>query len=450
MNTSSRTMKLALLADTAQFSRGLKGAVKQTTSFGDKVKGIAKSIGLAFAGATVAVAGFAVKLGIDAVKAAIADQKSQVILAKTLQNTTKATKTQTAAVEKYITKLSLATGVADDKLRPSLSKLLTATGSITKAQKLQALALDISAGTGKDLETVSLALAKAYGGNLGSLTKLGVKLDAGTIKSKDFDAAAKELNKTFGGQSAAAAETMQGRMERMTVAFDEAKESIGYALLPTFTTFVDWLTKDGIPGLQTFIDVMSGGTGKTLNQAILGGKKDMDGFTYGAMSENQDAWIGLADSVKGMGTAFGKLFEKLEIDNPEGGFNSFVNGLASAADAMGFIADKVGYFAKNPLAATGPFGMIASFFGNRVGDLFGGGKATGGHVRSGMSYLVGERGPEMFTPSGGGGNITPNHKMGSTYITVNSLDAAGAARAVIAAQNKAKRMGVSKLAGAAS
>ena len=418
-----RTLKMALLADTSKFTSGMNKATRETKTFGDKIKGFAKGVGLAFAAAGAAVATFAVQLGIDAVKAAIADQKSQVLLAKTLANTTKATKTQTAAVEKYITKLALARGISDDKLRPSLAKLLTATGSITKAQKLQALALDVSAGTGKDLETVSLALAKAYNGNLGSLTRLGVKLDAGTIKSKDFDAAAKELNKTFGGQSAAAAETMQGRMDRLTVAFDEAKESIGYALLPTFTTFVDWLTTDGITGLETFIDVLQGGQGITLQQALLGGKTDMDGFMYGAKSENQTAWINMATAVRGMTTAIGKLFEKLEIDDPKGNFNTMLNGLANAASLIATITD-----AGSGISSFLMTDLSGSFIDNKGiiegwKDIFGGGKAAGGQVRTGMSYLVGENGPELFTPNGGGGNITPNHRMGGG-ITVNVYGAA--------------------------
>ena len=81
--------------------------------------------------------------------------------------------------------------------------------------------------------------------------------------------------------------------------------------------------------------------------------------------------------------------------------------------------------------------------------LFGGGKASGGQVRTGMSYLVGENGPELFTPNGGGGHITPNHRMGGINITVNALDPASAAKAVVSALNKANRMGVSAYAGAA-
>lgn len=236
-----RTLKLALLADTSKFTSGLGNATKQTQTFTGKMKANAAKIGKAFGLAGIAIAGMAAKLAIDGVKAAIADQKAQVKLATTLKNTTGATKGQIKSVEKYIDKLQRASGVADDKLRPSLQLLVTATGKVGKAQKLQALAMDISAGTGKDLETVSLALAKAHNGNLGSLTRLGVKIDETTMKNKDFHGAVKELNATFTGQSAAAADTMEGKFKRFKIGIDEAKESIGVALMPALEDMINYL-----------------------------------------------------------------------------------------------------------------------------------------------------------------------------------------------------------------
>jgi hypothetical protein len=241
MDTRSRILKLALLADTSKFGTNLDKATKQTHSFTDKMRVNAAKIGKAFALAGVAVAGMAAKLAIDGVKAAIADEKAQVKLATTLKNTTKASNGQIKSVEKYIDKLQRATGVADDKLRPSLEKLLVATGKVGKAQKLQALAMDIAAGTGKDLDTVSLSLAKAYGGNLGALTRMGITLDESIIKNKDFKKAQEELDRLFGGQSAAAADTMEGKFKRFNIAMDEAKESIGVALMPALTEMIDYL-----------------------------------------------------------------------------------------------------------------------------------------------------------------------------------------------------------------
>jgi hypothetical protein len=153
-----RTLKLALLADTKDFIDGLDKADKETRSFTNKLDDALKVGAAAFLAVGAAAATMAIKIGIDAVKAAIEDQKSQVSLAQTLRNTTKATDQQVAAVEDYIDKTSRATGVTDDQLRPSLDRLVRSTQDVTKAQKLQQLALDISAGTGKDLASVSEAL----------------------------------------------------------------------------------------------------------------------------------------------------------------------------------------------------------------------------------------------------------------------------------------------------
>ena len=200
-----RTLKLELLADTAQFSTGLNKATTETQSFTGKIDNIVATAAKAFLGLATAVGTAAFAIGVSAVKAAIEDEKAQVSLAQTLRNTTKATDQQIAATEDYIDATARATGIADDQLRPSLDRLVRSTQDVTKAQKLQQLALDIAAGTGKDLAAVTEALGKAYDGNLGALKRIGVPLDENIVKTKDFDGAVKALSETFAGQAAAAA-----------------------------------------------------------------------------------------------------------------------------------------------------------------------------------------------------------------------------------------------------
>ena len=248
-----RTLKLALLADTKQFIDGLDKADKETRSFSDKLGGALKTGALAFAALGAAAGAAAITIGVQAVKAAIEDEKAQLTLAKTLENTTKATKNQIKGVEDYIKATSLAKGVTDDQLRPSLDRLVRSTGDVTKAQKLQQLALDISAGTGKDLASVSEALGKAYDGNLGALKRLGVPLDDSIIKSKDFTKAQEALTKQFAGQSDVAANSFAGRMERVKIAIDEAKESIGAALLPILEKLLGFITEKALPFLNNFV-----------------------------------------------------------------------------------------------------------------------------------------------------------------------------------------------------
>ena len=248
-----RTLKLALLADTKDFIQGLDKADKESRSFSDKLGGALKTGALAFAALGAAAGAAAITIGVQAVKAAIEDEKAQLTLAKTLENTTKATKNQIKGVEDYIKATSLAKGVTDDQLRPSLDRLVRSTGDVTKAQKLQQLALDISAGTGKDLASVSEALGKAYDGNLGALKRLGIPLDDSIVKSKDFTKAQEALTKQFAGQSDVAANSFAGRMERVKIAIDEAKESIGAALLPILEKLLGFITEKALPFLNNFV-----------------------------------------------------------------------------------------------------------------------------------------------------------------------------------------------------
>lgn len=181
--------------------------------------------------------------GVLAAKNAAEDAKSQRILALTLQNTAKATNDQVAAVEKYISKTSLAVGIADDDLRPAFARLTRSTHSTAKSQELLNLALDISASTGKPLELVANTLGKAYDGNTNALGRLGLGIDQSVLKTKNFDKVYKVLTKTFNGFSAQEANTAEGKMRRLNIATDELKETFGYMLLPYLEKTVDTFSK---------------------------------------------------------------------------------------------------------------------------------------------------------------------------------------------------------------
>ena len=165
----------------------------------------------------------------NAVKAFAADEKAARSLALALANTGNAF--AAVGVENFIADLQRATGVLDDDLRPAFQTLLTATGNVKTSQDGLALALDIAAGTGRDLGSVSLALAKAYGGQTTALSRLGAGLSKATLASGDLDLIVSELTKKFSGQALAAAEGYSGQMDRLTVASNNAKEIIGKDLL---------------------------------------------------------------------------------------------------------------------------------------------------------------------------------------------------------------------------
>lgn len=250
MATGSRTLKLSILADVDQLKKSLAQADNDVRDSSSKIGDFSKKVGLAFAAAGAAAGAYAVKLAVDGVKAAIADEAAQNRLATTLRNVVGASNDQIKAIEQQILKTSLLTGKTDDELRPSLDRLVRSTKDVEEAQKLQALALDISAGSGKSLETVSNALAKAHDGNFAALNKLGVSIDANIIKSKDFDAATAALASTFKDQASVQAETFQGKMDRLKIAFDEGKETVGSFILDAVTPLVSGFVNKVVPAIQ--------------------------------------------------------------------------------------------------------------------------------------------------------------------------------------------------------
>jgi hypothetical protein len=230
-----RPLTIMLRADTDGFSKGIQTAET-------KLKSLNKSLNKASVLAGIALGGLAVA-GREFAVAAAEDQKSAAVLEKTLQSLTGATKEQTAAVESYITQTSLAIGIADDELRPAFARLVRSTDDITKAQELLNLALDISAATSKPLESVTNALGRAYDGSTTALGKLGVGLDKATLKSGNLDVITKELTTKYGGFAKVAASTADGSLKRLDVAINEAKESIGFGLLPFVVKAADAITK---------------------------------------------------------------------------------------------------------------------------------------------------------------------------------------------------------------
>ncbi len=250
-------VKITFDADFDELKKGVKGAQGEVEGFSDRVGKFGKVAAAAFAAASVAAAAYAGKLLIDGVKSAIADEAAQVKLATSLKNVTGATNTQIKAVEDQITKTSLLTGLTDDQLRPSLDRLVRATKDVQKAQELQAVAIDVAAGSGKSLEAVTNAMAKAAEGNTAALGKLGVGLSSAQLKTMSMEEITKSLANTFEGQASKQADTFQGKMARLTVAFDEAKETVGSYVLDAITPLISSFVDKGIPAIQNFASGLS-------------------------------------------------------------------------------------------------------------------------------------------------------------------------------------------------
>lgn len=209
--------------------KSFAGLASDSLSAGRKSQLAMKLVGGAAATAATAVGAFAIKLGVDGVRAAIEDEKSVAKLANTLKNLGVSYK-QTN-IEDFITKMQFSAGVADSALRPAMNQLLLSTNNVAQSQRMLQLALDVSSSTGRDLESVTIALSKAAMGNFTALTRLGVPLDKTIIKNKDLESALNALENQFQGASAAAANTYAGKIAILTQKVDEAKEAIGYDLI---------------------------------------------------------------------------------------------------------------------------------------------------------------------------------------------------------------------------
>jgi hypothetical protein len=281
-----------------------------------------------------------------------------------LENATGATTAQIAATEQSILKMSLATGVADDQLRPALARLARSTGDTGKAQELLATALDIATATGKPLETVANALGKAYDGNTAALGKLGVGLSAAELKTMDFTQVQSKLTDLFGGAAAANADTYAGRIARMQVAFSEAKETIGFALLPILEKVINFINVNALPAINAFSKAFSldgGGFGATITQVgnvistvftpIINGLIKGFGYVKDAIMDNIGSFTAFGKLIAEyvapvVGTVLGTALQA--VGKIAGGVINIIGGIAgviativnSAISAINFLISK--------------------------------------------------------------------------------------------------------------
>lgn len=270
-----RTLKLELLAESKQFVDDLKKSESQVNTFGDSMQKAGDVAGKALLAFGALATGAAVA-GLSFAKAAAEDEAAANKLAGTIKAVTSATDDQVKAVENYIKQTSLATGITDETLRPAFERLVRSTKDVDDATKLLNLSLDLAAATGKPLETVSNALGKAYDGNTTALGRLGLGIDAATLKSKDFKTIYEKLNTTFGEFSETRSAEAIVKFERLKVAMDEAKESLGAALLPLFERLSNWLLNEGVPRLNAFIAGLTGD--KSLSAGFTDAQKSAEKF----------------------------------------------------------------------------------------------------------------------------------------------------------------------------
>ena len=400
-------------------SKGIDKAVKEFQA----LEGVGAKTGFALKKAALpaaaAIAGLGAALG-SATQAAMEDAAAQEQLAGVItRSTLDATQDAIDVNEKFISSLSRATATADDALRPALATLVQSTGDLTFSQELLQQALDISASTGKDLGTVTDALSKAYNGNMKGLKALDASLIPLIADGADFDTVMQALAATTGGAASDAANTAAGRMANLKIQMDEAKESIGAALLPVMQKLLDallplayWAQENTrlvlifagvIGGLS--VAVLAANAAMKVYQATLVIVKIAQAALNFVMSANPIGLVVLA--IAGLIAAFvllekrfGLVTEALRIIGNV--FEVFL--IDPIRTLLGLIGKLI-----NALGNIPGLGSLGSFVGGAIKGIPG--LAAGGIVTQPTLAMIGEGGPEAVIPldrMGSGGGITVN------------------------------------------
>lgn len=432
---------------------GIKKAIAQFKDLETNGQKAQFAIKKAAVPAGIAIAGLGVAL-FDAAKGAMEDDAAQQLLAATIQKTTGATDAQIKANEDWISTQGKLLGVTDDELRPVMGRLVKATGSVTKAQELATQAMDIAASTGKPLATVTGALEKAYGGNLGALAKLAPEYRQMIKDGATFEEVMGAIGKTTGGAATTAAESAQGQFKRLGVALAETKESIGAALLPAIEAvlpFLSAMAKWAQDNSTVFV-IIAGVIGAIAAAVVIANAamtawgvatKVFTGIQTAfniVMAANPVVLLALAIAalVVGLVIAYKKFDAFREIVDTV--FSAIKTGIKGGMDAItGYLTFVMGVY-------KGIFNAIGSLWNSTIGKLSFtvpswvpglGGKgfdvpdipmlANGGIVNSATLAIIGEKGPEAVVPlskmgdMGGGTNVTIHVNGGDPNAVVAAL-----------------------------
>jgi hypothetical protein len=416
--------------------KGIKSAIqefKQLEGAGAKAQFALKKAAIP---ATAALAGLAAGLG-SATKAAIEDQAAQEQLAGVLRRSALATDEQVAATEDFISAQSRLTATSDDVLRPALATLANAVGDVTYAQDLLKTSQDLAAATGKDLATVTDAMAKAANGQTAALAKLDPSLKGLVREGASFEDVLVALT-LHQGAAADAANTTAGKMANLQIQMGEAKETIGAALLPVVTALIEkliplatWAQENSnvvlilagvIGGLAAA--VLAVNAAMKVYQATLVVVKAAQAALNFVMAANPIGIVVIA--LAALAAAFVIAYQKSET------FREFVNklfeaiktGVEYSLDAIkGYLEFVLGVYKTvfNTIARlwNSTIGSLSFTFPDWVPGLGNKGfsvpdipeLADGGIVTAPTLALVGERGPEAVIPLNRAnpmGNVTVN------------------------------------------
>jgi 20S proteasome alpha/beta subunit len=405
---ASRTLTLALAADIDNLKKGLDDAEKVVNKSADNIADFGKKAAVAFAVAGAAVTAFAV----SAVKAAAEDEKGRKSLEQTIRSNTQATDAQIKSIDNYISKQSIATATTDDVLRPAFARLIRSTNDVAKAQDLLSLAQEIATATGKPLEVVTNALGKSFDGQNAALGKLGLGIDATTLKTKSHEEIMQILKGTYKGFIDNEATNAEFKFKQLTIALDETKEKIGTALLPIVKQLADYMLETVVPNVQAFAAGLTGEDG------VVAGITDATQGAYD-FGEQLISVIKFIISIKEELLILGGIIATVFVANKVLAFVAAIQTLIGAMVAL-----------RNAAAAAG---VATAFATGGTSVALAGAALAGAAATYGLTQIApsGNMSVPSYPSSGSGSNFTygagnPN----VNNITINALDSESAARAV--------------------
>jgi hypothetical protein len=423
MASNSRTLTLALAADIDGLKKGLDDANKVVNKSADQISDFGKKAALAFAAVGAAATAFAV----SAVKAAAEDEKARKSLEQTIRANTSATNEQIASIDTYITKQSIATATTDDVLRPAFARLIRSTNDVAKAQDLLSLSQEIATATGKPLETIANALGKSFDGQNTALGKLGLGIDATTLKTKSHEEIMQMLKGTYKGFIDNEATNAEFKMRQLEIAFSETKEQIGTALLPIMKQFADYLLAVVVPNVQALA------AGLTGNNSVSAGITDATEGAY-KFGQQLKTTIGFLINIKDELLIVAGILATVFVVNKIAAFVSAIGTIVVAMNTL-----------RNAAAAAG------------VATAFATGGASVGTAAAALAAGAATYGLTQIAPSSNMPNVSTQFSQsatgtpfgqagGNTYnIAVSAIDSESAARAVAKVLNDSASRSVPQL-----
>ena len=322
-------------------------------------------------------------------------------------------------------------------MRPSLERLARATGDVEKAQKLQTVAIDVAAGSGKTLEAVTNAMAKAAEGNTAALGKLGIGLTSAQLKTMSMEEITAKLADTFANQASTQADTFQGKLNRLQIAFDEGKETVGAFILTAITPLVETIVNKVIPAIQEFTSNIGEGLQPVIKifQPILQGLRNAFNAVKDSLAENNDELQPFFNLMRAIATFARDTLAPILGKILGGAFTVLGDIVAGLINTFASFVDKI---TKIYNAIKGIIDAIKGA-GSAVGNFFSGASTTGAATFS-TAAMVAPAAISAIDDSDR--RLRAFAGTGTTNITVNgAIDPESTARQIVGLLNDSSARG---------